>query len=287
MPSKSSLAFIMIFIITSTFAVIHQTRADADQLILPSSHVTIEAFDSTISYFETKLTDVPSGYDVTNRTYPGWCIDQSAEMERSPTTHSVLLYSSLSPPGGLVDMEWDKVNYVLNHKQGGPQDVQQAIWNFINMNGGYSAETDLAQAMVAEAEASGTGFIPEDTQVMAVICDPLYLFPGDEEVQVSIIEVTVPSSGSVPDPTPTPTPKPNSSPNPTPTPVPGQPTPTPVPGQPTPTPVPGQPTPTPYNPDDNSSDSITLFEAAAVIGIMIAIVAGAIVTILILRKRKK
>jgi hypothetical protein len=169
MPSKSSLAFIMIFIITSTFAVIHQTRADADQLILPSSHVTIEAFDSTISYFETKLTDVPSGYDVTNRTYPGWCIDQSAEMERSPTTHSVLLYSSLSPPGGLVDMEWDKVNYVLNHKQGGPQDVQQAIWDFINMNGGYSAETDLAQAMVAEAEASGTGFIPEDTQVMMIV----------------------------------------------------------------------------------------------------------------------
>jgi hypothetical protein len=264
----------MIFIITSTFAVIHQTRADANQLLLPSSHVTIEAFDSTISYFETKLTDVPSGYDVTNGTYLGWCIDQSAEMERSPTTHSVSLYSSLNPPEGLVDMEWDKVNYVLNHKQGGPQDIEQAIWNFINMNGGYSAETVLAQAMVADAEANGAGFIPQDTQVMAVICDPLYLFPGDEEVQVSIIEVTVPSSGSLP----TPTPNPTSSPNPTPTPVPSQPT---------PTPVPSQPTPTPYNPDDDSSDSITPFDAAAVIGITIAIVAGAIVAILILRKRKK
>jgi hypothetical protein len=150
----------------------------------------IEALNSTGAYFDMKLFNVPSGHDVSNGTYSGWCIDCSVEMERSPATHSVVLYSSLgSKPGNIANEKWDMVNYVLNHKQGGSLDVQQAIWYFINLIGGYSVERPLAEAMIEDAVANGEGFIPNVNQTVAVICYPMVM-EGEEEVQMTIIEMT-------------------------------------------------------------------------------------------------
>lgn len=163
--------------------------AATEDLHLPSTLVTIEVFNGTESYFSTMLSNVPSGYDIENAAYAGWCVDVRTPMARSPAKHEVLLYSSLSPPGELAVEQWDMVNYILNHKQGTFEDVQQAIWYFVHMDGGYTPSKAAAWSMVNDALANGEGFEPGNGEIMAVVCYPAILFPS-EEVQISIVEVT-------------------------------------------------------------------------------------------------
>ncbi len=213
---RKVLPLMVISLLIPAAILIGQTRASAEQLEVPASSVTIEVFNSTRAYFDTKLIMEQTGFDVTNnKVYLGWCIDRTADMERSPTTHKVYLYSSLNAPGIFADQQWDKVNYILNHKQGEPQDVQEAIWYFINLNGGYTTDRTLAKAMINDATANGAGFIPNDTHpIIAVICNPTTQFPGAENVQISIIEVTIPTSSSEPtSPSQTPTTPSDSTPD--------------------------------------------------------------------------
>lgn len=192
MSSRRSLARgSTILILLSSVLLVSMVAADGG-LNLPLIPVKIEVFDGTGSYFDTKLMEVPSGYDVGNATYPGWCVDASAVMTRSPATHIVRLYSSVSPPGDLASEKWDIVNYILNHKQGTAQDVQQAIWYFIHMDGSYTPTSSVAWVIVNDAEANGNGFVPGSGQTIAVICYPVILFPDQPDVQISIIEITAP-----------------------------------------------------------------------------------------------
>jgi hypothetical protein len=169
-----------------------------DGINVPPSNaiITIEVADGTSSYFLTTLTDVPSGYDVNNTAYPGWCIDVNAQMSRSPATHQVVLYSSLNPPDGtLKDQRWDFVNYILNHKQGTAGDIQAAIWNFIHFDNATEtpppSNQTVAWAIINDTLANGTGYIPAPGQTVAVICNPVIFLPLNP-VQISVIEVTVP-----------------------------------------------------------------------------------------------
>jgi hypothetical protein len=167
---------------------------------LPSTSVTMQVVDGTTSYFVTTLSNVPAGYDVSNGVYPGWCVDVRYTIPRAPTTHTVKLYSSLTPPLGLVGA-WDMVNYILNHKQGGRADIQAAIWYFIKMQaptpgyytGLYYPPSVDTTAMVANALANGVGYVPSPGGILAVICDP-----SPEATQISIIEIRVPLLGLSP-----------------------------------------------------------------------------------------
>jgi hypothetical protein len=163
--------------------------AASSELNLPSTLVWIEVSDGTESYFNTKLSNVPSGYDVTNGTYLGWCVDVRTEMARSPATHAVILYSTGNPPGELTNEKWDMVNYILNHKQGTAQDIQEAIWYFIHMDGNYSPTSSVAWAIINDALVNGDGFVPSHEQAIAIICYPVILFPNEPSVQISIIEI--------------------------------------------------------------------------------------------------
>jgi len=173
----------------SSILVNHVAAADGG-LNLPSTPVIMEATNGWESYFNTTLSDVPLGYDVTNGTYLGWCVDTSANMGSG--AHEVILYSSINPPGTLTTEKWDMVNYILNHKQGTVQDIQQAIWYFADINGNYTPTSPAAWTIVNDALANGTGFVPAYGQIVAVICFPETMLPGSPSVQVSIIEVAIP-----------------------------------------------------------------------------------------------
>jgi hypothetical protein len=171
------------------------TGANTCTLNLPTTPVDMVVQDGTISYFVTTLSNVPSGYDVTNGVYLGWCIDTSVTIERG-TTHSVMLYSSCDPPAGLdpdiVPYEWDKVNYILNNKPetATVDEIQQAIWHYVDLHGPYTATLPGALAIIADAEANGGGFAPGPGEVVAVIC-----YPDEPEVaQVTIIELVKPGT---------------------------------------------------------------------------------------------
>jgi len=158
-------------------------------LNLPEEPVTMVVYDGTpISYFLITLSNVPAGYDVTNGTYFGWCIEEYIFLTLGEE-YTVSLYSSYDPdlPAYLQDDDWDMVNYILNHKQGDAIAIQQAIWYFVN--GGNMPSSPEGQAMVNDAKNNGEGFIPEPGQVIAVICDT---DGGDDHPQHTIIEVERP-----------------------------------------------------------------------------------------------
>ena len=190
MNSKRNLAIGFVILIALSSILVNHVAATSGELNIPSTIVRIEVSDGTESYFITELSEVPVGYDVTNGTYLGWCVDVTAEMARSPATHPVKLYSSLNPPGELASEEWDMVNYILNHKQGSAEDIQQAIWYFIHMDNSYSPTSTVAWTIVNDTLANGNGFVPGHGQTIAVICYPMVLLPEPTDVQISIIEVT-------------------------------------------------------------------------------------------------
>jgi hypothetical protein len=283
MASKKRLfIFLSVILLASLILpiIIIRAHASEDPLKLPTDPVIIEVENSTQAYFETHLSNVPSGYTVTNSTYLGWCVDQSELMVRySP--HTVQLKSSLTPTGDLANENWTMVNYVLNHKRGDPMDVQEAVWYFINMDGGYTPPSSTAQAMVNDAIANGTGFVPSENQKVAVICYPLALVPSETSVQMSIIEVAMPKSSTV-QPTPTPSTSPQPTPQQSPTPPPQQSS------QPSPTPKqstnPQGHTPS-SSPEDNTQTPVSGIIVAGIAGI--AAVAILALLLLVVKNRKR
>jgi hypothetical protein len=190
------LGCLAVAVVLASIPIKHVSASD-DGLNLPgSSIVRIEVFNGTESYFNTFLMDVPSGYDVTNGTYPGWCVDTEVLMSRSPATHDAILYSSLDPPNGtLGDQRWDMVNYILNHKRGGATDIQEAIWHFIDFSNASMVPplSDIVTwEIINDTLANGTGYVPAFGQTVAVICVPVLLLPQPTPVQINIIEVTNP-----------------------------------------------------------------------------------------------
>ena len=192
MNLKLSIAIGLIALVFAPLSAVTQCHAAYSQLNLPSNLVTMEVFNGTETFFVTHLSNIPSGYDVVNGTYPSWCVDRTAPMARSPAIHEIILYSSTSPPGKLANQRWDMVNYILNHKQGEMTDIQEAIWHFINMVGNYSPSSATAMAIVNDALANGNGFIPQTGEIIAVICVPVILLPEPVFVQISIIELLDP-----------------------------------------------------------------------------------------------
>jgi hypothetical protein len=153
---------------------------------LPGIPVTMNVVDGTNSYFIANLSNVPAGLDVTNGVYPGWCIQRFVHMPRS-TNLQVRLYDSYDPalPAAFQDPDWDKVNWILNNKDGySMATIQWAIWNLID-------ESDISarpssQTLVASAV---DGFIPQSGDIIAIVA-----VPERTDAQCSIIELRIPSN---------------------------------------------------------------------------------------------
>lgn len=179
---------LMFFVVTSGMAVL-TARAAASWPTLPSVPVTIRLVNGTATYYVATLSNVPSGFDVSDGVYPDWCVDKRYNAVRD-ASFEVLLYSSLDSPPSL-EPHWDMVNYILNHEQGGMIDVQDAIWYFIKMGsvGWWPGATPSATsvAIVNDALANGTGFVPGQGELLAVAALPL-VSPN----QITIIELRIP-----------------------------------------------------------------------------------------------
>src|SRR5271157_1337475 len=185
---------ILIFAIAMIFLIAPTSVEAAASLSLPTS-VTAIVQDGSESHFVTELSNVPSNYSISNGTYLGWCIDAHVVMTRNETFEAIL-YSSLNPPSGnWSTARWDMVNYILNHKQGDANDIQQAIWFFINNTTNFNQTlTADANATINDALANGTGFQPAQGQIVAAIVFPQIILPGSGPFQDSIIEIQTPQA---------------------------------------------------------------------------------------------
>ena len=150
---------------------------------LPTTVVQLIVEDGTTTFFISTLSGVPAGYDVHNGDYPGWCIEMDETMERGDS-HDVTLFSSLAPPDVFKYINWIKINYILNHKQGSMMDVQRAIWHYTD----NQDVTGIALAMVQAADTNYLSYDPLTGAVFAVICQREAA--SGEGVQNSIIEIT-------------------------------------------------------------------------------------------------
>ena len=153
---------------------------------LPNDLVTMNAVYGEDSWFEMTLSDIPTGFDIIDGIYQGWCVQKTILMTQQ-VNHTVLLYSSYDPslPNDFQNTNWDKINYLLNHKQGNRDSIQKAIWYYTN-NEDCSSDTD-AHAMVTDAEHNGAGFIPTNDEIIAI---PL---EGVPTIQLTFLELTIPT----------------------------------------------------------------------------------------------
>jgi len=187
MKLRFSSAVALIVVMIFSMNMVGPANAAEPGVTLPSTPVTIEVFNGTSSFFETLLSNVPSGYDVENRAYLGWCVDRRHLMPLAPATHQVTLFSSYNPPSDLVGEKWDMVNYILNHKpqHGTAMDIQEAVWYFIHLTSGYSPplEDTIAWTLINDTKENGIGFVPILGQAIGVIC-----YTAVTGTQISIIE---------------------------------------------------------------------------------------------------
>ncbi len=146
-----------------------------DLVAVPNQNITMHFLFGGQSYWNVTLPDIPSGFGVINSTaaYLGWCVDE-LHLISAGSNYTGKLYSSYDPNLAIkcphcVDDDWDMVNYIINHKQGTKDDVQSAIWYFID--GGIFPSDPDAQAMVNDALANGESFKPITGQNIAIIVD--------------------------------------------------------------------------------------------------------------------
>jgi hypothetical protein len=171
---------LVISLLTSTVAFA------AGLLSLPATPVTITHGpwfgNAPASPIAITLSDVPGGYDVTNGTYNGWCIEDNGQ-DNAPQ-----LSGTLSEPTG---DPWDKINWVLNNWKNystNYYDAQVAIWMLTGTN--QSFVTAEAQAIYDAAILNGAGFVPGAGQLVAVITFADNAAAG--QFQDTIIEVPLP-----------------------------------------------------------------------------------------------
>jgi hypothetical protein len=180
----------LLFIATASAALLLDTQ-HLHAINLPATPVTIAVTEgSGDSFFDATLSDVPSGNDVANNTYLMWCIDFTAPNPPlvDGGVHQALLLSSLAAdlPGALAALPWDKINYLLNHKQGSFDDVQHALWFFTDGHAPDESIAPRAAHLIEEANAKGAGFVPGRGDVVAAIT--LWL-NSERQMQLCIIEV--------------------------------------------------------------------------------------------------
>ena len=225
---KKVLSTIVAVLILMSLMVPVAIAATAPPLVLPPNQITAtwSEYDlnaqASPALFGVTLGGFTGNYSVNTSTeYLGWCTELDLPV---PTTNPVSLYSTydtnlpadaqtytdpqtpivLSNPSLLGQpIPWDKLNYLLNHKQGTAKEIQTAIWLLIwGVSPPDFAVTPNVTAMLTAANAS-INFVPAPGQIIAVL---LYIdgigHDPNTELQETVIELTVPpyyDLGDLPD----------------------------------------------------------------------------------------
>jgi hypothetical protein len=111
------------------------------------------------------------GYDLVDfEFYKAWCLAKNKPIRRN-AIHRVRLYNCYDPnlPLEFRGMEWNKINYIVNHKRGSKKVIQDAIWHFADSKHQKTLGVEATQ-LVEEANLKGKDYIPAEGEILAVIC---------------------------------------------------------------------------------------------------------------------
>ncbi|MFZ0932514.1 MAG: PEP-CTERM sorting domain-containing protein [Syntrophobacteraceae bacterium] len=155
---------------------------------IPDSPVEMFIRQGSDSRFELFFIDVRYGYDLVDfEFYKAWCLAKGKPLRRN-AIHKVRLYNCYDPyiPPEFSGMGWSRINYVVNHKKGSKEDIQQAIWHFTT--GEKPTPSVEATQLIKEANLKGKDYIPAEGELIAIICQL------DGRKQPVFIEYKIPES---------------------------------------------------------------------------------------------
>lgn len=149
--------------------------------------------------FVVTLSGIPSGFDLADGPYTGWCAEDNG---KDPVDGARDLFDSTDTsnlPDSYATVNWKKVNYLLNNKLGTPAQVQLALWYLIGKNSTAPFTlTGAVKTMVDNANTYGEKFDPKPGQIVAVLVfGDGYGSSRDnpDGYQDTLIEVKVPPRG--------------------------------------------------------------------------------------------
>lgn len=154
---------------------------------IPEYPVTMYLKNGQQSRFELFFLDVRYDYDLVDfETYHAWCLQKSKKIRRN-AMHRVQLYNCYDEniPEQFKNTEWNRINYIINHKNGSKSAIQEAIWALADK--ADRAVSQEAARILEEAAREGKNFRPSEGDLLAIICYP-------EEKQPVFIEYLIPKS---------------------------------------------------------------------------------------------
>src|SRR5688572_25927482 len=86
----------------------------AAALDVPSGGISFVLSLNEESNSDVTLSGVPAGFDVSNTTYLGWCVDMDTEVELNSTLQG-RLFDLSAVPAYLNGIDWNRLLYILNH----------------------------------------------------------------------------------------------------------------------------------------------------------------------------
>lgn len=130
------------------------------------------------TYVDALLSNIPSGYELSNGTWPSWCADKNLTIQINQNYNMDVystLYPALIPEFARKATIWPKVNWLMNNLNYFPtasmQDIQDAIWRLVN-SPAYTGGSSLAITMANTAATNGANFVPLPGGWAAVIFVP-------------------------------------------------------------------------------------------------------------------
>jgi hypothetical protein len=150
---------------------------------LPSERVGASHhwLSGSASEYDLKLSETGTGFDIGDGIYQGWCIEDNfqgnagrVQLYSSYDTalpDDIKFYRDPTIPKNAVNepVPWDKLNYLINNKQGDTKDIGAAIFLLMwGKTASFPAST-AAQTMYSDAEEKGAGFVPVSGQIMAIV----------------------------------------------------------------------------------------------------------------------
>lgn len=145
------------------------------------------------SFFDVWFWGIGSGYDLTDGTWPGWCIEPNiGPTVQDPGRVTVWCSYDEALPGNLSDLPINELNYMVNHKIGGVLEIQAAIHLLNYGSSPNHPPTENSYAMLNDALANGGDFVPGPGELIVI-----FVYSGDGGIgedgfQDTIIEMRLP-----------------------------------------------------------------------------------------------
>lgn len=139
------------------------------------------------SHFELFFLDVKYDSDLVDfETYKAWCL-QKGRILRRDAMHEINLYNCYDPniPEQFRRTDWNRVNYIINHKKGSQVAVQEAIWALCDAANKPTSKDAIL--LLDESAERGRDFRPAEGELLGVIGYP-------EGKQPVFIEFLLPKS---------------------------------------------------------------------------------------------